>query len=232
MTVEMQGFKSVKESGIVLAVGQVARLDYALEVGAVADSVEVSARAVLLDSETSSLGQVVGSRQVTELPLLGRNAYSLAALVPGVRTSIGMNDVPVDQISTVSASINGSRSSQNEFLLDGAPNTAGAQNQPVINQNVDSVQEFKVETNTFSAEYGRSAGGVFNVVTKSGANDVTFTAYEFLRNDKLNANDFFANRAGRKPAPFRFNQFGGVIGTSRNPWHLQRQESYVLLRIG
>ena len=212
ISIEKQGFKSVKVSGIELIVGQVARLDYALQVGAVAESVEVSARAVILDSETSSLGQVIGGRQVTELPLLGRNAYSLAALVPGVRTSIGMNDLPVDQISTVSASINGSRAAQNEFLLDGAPNTAGAQNQPVINQNVDSVQEFKVETNTFSAEYGRSAGGVFNVVTKSGTNDFNFTAYEFLRNDKLNANDFFANRAGRNPAPFRFNQFGGVIG--------------------
>lgn len=212
ITIEQQGFKSIKESGIELIVGQVARLDYVLQVGAVAESVEVTGRAVLLDSETSSLGQVVGGKQVTELPLLGRNAYALSALVPGVRTSLGMNDLPVDQISTVSASINGSRSAQNEFLLDGAPNTAGAQNQPVINQNVDSVQEFKVETNTFSAEFGRTAGGVFNVVTKSGANDYTFTAYEFLRNDKLNANDFFANRAGRKAAPFRFNQFGGVIG--------------------
>ena len=210
--IERSGFKSIKEAGVELAVGQVARLDYALQVGAVADSIEVTGRAVLLDSETSSLGQVVGGQQVRELPLLGRNAYSLAALVPGVRTSVGMNDLPVDQISTVSASINGSRASQNEFLLDGAPNTAGAQNQPVIFQNVDSVQEFKVETNTFSAEYGRSAGGVFNVVTKSGTNDFHFTAYEFLRNDKLNANDFFANRAGRSRAPFRFNQFGGVIG--------------------
>ncbi len=212
VSVEKPGFKTIRAIGMELEVGQVARLDYALQVGAIADSVEVSARGVLLDSETSSLGQVIGGRQVTELPLLGRNAYSLAALVPGVRTSIGMNDIPVDQISTVSASINGSRAAQNEFLLDGAPNTAAAQNQPVIFQNVDSVQEFKVETNTFSAEYGRSAGGVFNVVTKSGANSLNFTAYEFLRNDKLNANDFFANRGGRSIAPFRFNQFGGVVG--------------------
>lgn len=212
LSIEKAGFKPIRESGLQLIVGQVARLDYTLQVGAVTESVEVNARAVLLDSETSSLGQVIGGRQVTELPLLGRNAYSLATLAPGVRTSAGMNDLPVDQISTVSASINGGRSSQNEFLLDGAPNTAAAQNQPVIFQNVDSVQEFKVETNTFSAEYGRSAGGVFNVVTKAGTNDITFTAYEFLRNDKLNANDWFANRAGRRKAPFRFNQFGGVIG--------------------
>ncbi len=212
VAIEKAGFKSIHQAGIKLDVGQVARIDYLLQVGAVSESVEVSAQMVLLDSETSSLGQVVSGRQVTELPLLGRNAYSLAALVPGVRTSVGMNDLPVDQISTVSASINGSRAGQNEFLLDGAPNTAAAQNQPVIFQNVDSVQEFKVETNTFSAEYGRSAGGVFNVVTKSGSNALTFTAYEFLRNNSLNANDFFANRAGRAKAPFRFNQFGGVVG--------------------
>lgn len=212
ITIDKTGFKSVRQTGIKLDVGQVARIDYVLQVGAVSESVEVSAQVLLLDSETSSLGQVVSGRQVTELPLLGRNAYSLAALVPGVRTSVGMNDLPVDQISTVSASINGSRAGQNEFLLDGAPNTAAAQNQPVIFQNVDSVQEFKVETNTFSAEYGRSAGGVFNVVTKSGSNQITFSAYEFLRNNSLNANDFFANRAGRAKAPFRFNQFGGVLG--------------------
>lgn len=212
IAVEKTGFQSLRQKDVELAVGQVARLDFTMQLGAVTETVEVEARAVLLDSETSSLGQVVDGKRVTELPLLGRNAYALATLAPGVRTSAGMNDLPVDQISTVSASINGARASQNEFLLDGAPNTAAAQNQPVIFQNVDSVQEFKVETNTFSAEYGRSAGGVFNVVTKSGTNDLTFTAYEFLRNDKLNANDFFANRAGQKKAPFRFNQFGGVIG--------------------
>jgi len=101
--VEKSGFKTVKQSGIKLDVGQTARLDYTMQIGAVSDSVEVSAQALLLDSETSSLGQVIGGRQVTELPLLGRNAYALAALVPGVRTSVGMNDLPVDQISTASA---------------------------------------------------------------------------------------------------------------------------------
>jgi len=82
----------------------------------------------------------------------------------------------------------------------------------VINANPDMVQEFKVETNNFSAEYGRASGGVFNVVTKSGSNNFHFTAYEFLRNDKLNANDFFANTAGRPKPPFKFNQFGGTFG--------------------
>ncbi|MGH9628897.1 MAG: carboxypeptidase regulatory-like domain-containing protein, partial [Bryobacteraceae bacterium] len=178
LTVTKDGFKPLRQADLQLIVQQVARLDLTLEVGAVTETVEVSARAVLLESETATLGQVVSSRQITELPLLGRNPYALAMLVPGVRPSFGMNNVPIDQISTVFASINGARANQNEYLLDGAPNTAAAQNQPVINANPDMVQEFKVETNNFSAEYGRAAGGVFNVVTRSGSNNLRFTLYE------------------------------------------------------
>ncbi|MBL8235857.1 MAG: TonB-dependent receptor [Bryobacterales bacterium] len=206
------GFVSTRQTGLELAVQQVGRLDVVLKVGAVSDSIEVSAQALVLESESTTLGQVINNKQVTELPLLGRNTYALAMLVPGVRPSSGVNGLVIDQISTVSYSINGQRSSSNEFLLDGAPNSAAAQNQPVINANPDMVQEFKVETNNFSAEYGRAAGGVFNVVTKSGTNDFHFSAYEFFRNDKLNANDFFANRSGTKRAPFKFNQFGGTLG--------------------
>jgi outer membrane receptor protein involved in Fe transport len=212
LTVRKAGFVPRRHTGLTLAVQQVARLDLSLEVGAVTETIEVRAQAVLLDSETSTLGQVVQGRQIVELPLLGRNPYALAGLVPGVRTAAGMNDLPVDQISTAFTSINGQRANQNEYLLDGAPNTAAAQNQPVIYANVDSVQEFKVETNSFSAEYGRAAGGVFNVVTKGGTNDHHFTVYDFFRNDKLNANDWFANRSGRRRPPFKFNQFGGTVG--------------------
>ena len=137
---------------------QVARLDLKLQVGAVAQTMEVSANAVLLDSESATLGQVVESKQITDLPLLGRNPYALGMLVPGVRPSIGVNNLPVDQISSVSFAINGQRAANNEFLLDGAPNSAPAQNQPVINATPDLVQEFKVETNNFSAEYGQRRG--------------------------------------------------------------------------
>lgn len=206
------GFVAIKQTGLELAVQQAARLDVVLRVGGVAETVEVSAQALVLESENATLGQVIGNKQVTELPLLGRNTYALAMLVPGVRPSSGVNNLVTDQISTVAYSINGMRSNANEFLLDGAPNTAPAQNQPVINANPDMVQEFKVETNNFSAEYGRAAGGVFNVVTRGGTNQLRFSAYEFFRNDKLNANDWFANRGGTKRAPFRFNQFGGTIG--------------------
>jgi hypothetical protein len=212
VSVTRQGFKPVRQTGLELTVQQVARLDIALQVGQLSESIEVKAQAALLDSESSTVGQVIGNKQVTELPLLGRNTYALAMLVPGVRPSAGVNNVVIDQISTVAYSINGQRSSSNEFLLDGAPNSAPAQNQPVVNANPDMVQEFKVETNNFSAEYGRAAGGVFNVVTRSGSNDPHFSLYEFFRNDKLNANDFFANRSGTARAPFRFNQFGGTVG--------------------
>lgn len=212
LTVTKPGFAPLTETGLVLQVDQVARMDLKLQVGAVAQSVDVSAQGVLLDSETAALGQVVGSRQITELPLLGRNPYALAMLVPGVRPSIGVNNLPIDQISTVSFAINGQRASNNEFLLDGAPNTAPAQNQPVINATPDLVQEFKVETNNFSAEYGHAAGGVFNVVTRSGTNEFHGNLYEFFRNTQLNANDWFSNNAGNPRAPFKYNQFGGTLG--------------------
>lgn len=212
VSVEHPGFKPVTRTGIQLDVDQDLRLDFSLEVGNVNERVLVTAQAPLLDTETQSIGQVVQGRQVVELPLLGRDAYALGELVPGVRISRGMNDLPVDQISTSSVSINGAPGNANEFLLDGAPNTAAAQNQPIIYANADSVQEFKVETNNYSAEYGRAAGGIFNVVTKSGSNDAHFTLYEFLRNTSFNSSNWFANLAGQPRPPIKFNQFGGVFG--------------------
>ena len=210
--VSKSGFQSIRQTDVQLVVQQVARLDFTLQIGQVSDRIEVQAQSIVLDTDSSTTGQVVQSKQVTELPLLGRNTYALAMLVPGVRPSAGVNQLVVDQISTVSYAINGQRASANEFLLDGAPNSAPSQNQPVINANPDTVQEFKVETNGFAAEYGRAAGGVFNVVTRGGTNNYHFSLYEFLRNDKLNANDFFANQSGQQRPPFKFNQFGGTIG--------------------
>ena len=212
VTVQSSGFKPTTQNGLQLQVDQDFRLDFAVQLGSITEQVVVTAEAPLLDTESHSIGQAIQGKQIVNLPMLGRNAYSLGGLVPGVRISRGMNDLPVDQISTSSVSINGAPGNGNEFLLDGAPNTAAAQNQPIIYPNADSVQEFRVETNNFNAEYGRSAGGVFNVVTKSGTNQLHGDLYEFLRNDKLNSNDFFANQAGRSVAPFKFNQFGGVLG--------------------
>lgn len=213
VSVRKEGFKPLAQSGVVLQVEQVARLDYTLETGAVTETVSVTANtAAALETETSSLGKVVDQQRIQNLPLLGRNPYSLVALVPGARPSAGLNDLPVDQISQSFVSINGARANQNEYLLDGAPNTAAAQNQPVVFVNPDAVQEFKVETNSYNAQHGRAGGGVFNIVTRSGTNSFHGTAYDYLRNDALNANTFFGNRAGQKKPPFRFNQFGATIG--------------------
>ncbi len=172
LTVAKAGFIPVRQTGLQLAVQQVARMDITLTVGGVTETITVHAQTPLLESESSAVGQVIGNRQVTELPLLGRNTYALAMLVPGVRNSAGVNNLVIDQMSTVSYSINCQRATANEFLLDGAPNSAASQNQPVINANPDMIQEFKVETNNFAAEYGRAEGGVFNVVTRSGTNDL------------------------------------------------------------
>ena len=213
LSIKKEGFKPIVQAGITLQVEQVLRLDYTLETGAVTETVNIAAVvAATIESETSSLGKVVDQQRIQNLPLLGRNPYSLVALVPGARPSSGLNDLPVDQISQSFVSINGARGNQNEYLLDGAPNTAAAQNQPVVFVNPDAVQEFKVETNNFSAQFGRAGGGVFNIVTRSGTNQFHGTAYDYLRNDALNANTFFGNRAGRRKPPFRFNQFGATLG--------------------
>jgi outer membrane receptor protein involved in Fe transport len=212
VAVKRDGFKPLVQSSVTLQVEQVLRLDYTMEAGALNETVNVTASAALLETETSSLGKVVDQQRIQNLPLLGRNPYSLVALVPGARPSAGLNDLPVDQISQSFVSINGARANQNEYLLDGAPNTAAAQNQPVVFVNPDAVQEFKVETNSYSAQNGRAGGGIFNIVTRSGTNEFHGTVYDYLRNDALNANTFFGNRAGQSKPPFRFNQFGATIG--------------------
>jgi outer membrane receptor protein involved in Fe transport len=213
IAVKKDGFKPLVQPSVTLQVNQVARLDYTLETGAVTETVNIAAATTAsLETETSSLGKVVDQQRIQNLPLLGRNPYSLAGLVPGARPSAGANDLPVDIISQSYVSINGARGNQNEYLLDGAPNTAAVGNQPVAFVNPDAVQEFKVETNNFSAQYGRAGGGIFNIVTRSGTNEFHGTVYNYLRNDKLNANTFFGNRAGTKRPPFRFNQFGATIG--------------------
>lgn len=210
--IEHAGFKTVTRDGLQLDVDQIIRLDFALQLGTVTDQVLVTAEGPVLETDTQSVGQVVAGTEVTGLPLLGRDAYALAELVPGVRPAAGMNALPVDIISTASISINGAPGNANEFLLDGAPNSFPSQNQPIVYPNADSVQEFKVETSNYHAEFGRAAGGVFNVVTKSGSNAWHFTLYEFFRNTVLDANNWFANLAGQKPPPLKFNQFGGVFG--------------------
>jgi hypothetical protein len=210
--VEKQGFATIGRTGIELTVSQVVRIDLQMQLAGVAAAVQVEASAPLLESETSTLGQLVDSRRVAELPLRGRNPYALATLIPGARVPITWGDIPVDMFTDAHAVINGARGNMNEFLLNGTPNTNGIQGGANIFPSVDSVLEFKVETNNYSAEYGRASGGIFNVVTKSGTNNWHGTAFEFHRDENVNANDFFQNRAGKAKPAYVFNQFGGTFG--------------------
>jgi len=211
VTAEKQGFERVVAENVQTVVNEVTKIHLALPVGSLAQEVTVSGVALVLTTSNATLGGVVDNRKVQDLPLKGRNPYSLVALVPGVRPSAGLNDLPVDQIGTAFASINGARGNQNEYLLDGAPNSAPAQNQPVVFPSVDAVQEFKVDTSGYSAEFGRAGGGVFNVVTKSGGSQFHGDIYEFFRNDKLDARNFFA-KLGELSPKYRFNQFGASLG--------------------
>ena len=207
--VEETGFKRVERSGLVLEVEQTARIQITLEVGAVTETVEVSAEAPLLESTTSSMGHVVDNQKITSLPLNSRNPYRLALLVPGVSGRVE------DEFNGGRLVVNGGRPGTNEILVDGIPSSPPLAN-PIqgftVLPSVDSVQEFKVQTNNYSAEFGRSGGSVINMVYKSGTNQVHGSAFEFLRNSRLDANNFFANRSGVPLGSFKRNQFGATAG--------------------
>ena len=210
MLVQHGGFKPISREGIVLTVDQVARIDFMLEVGALAESVEVVGAAPLVESSSATVGKVIENRRVAELPLSGRNALALVMLAPGVRSPVGPTNSGFISRGThlSSISINGGPVGLNNFLLDGGSNNQGYNADLNINPTVDSIEEFKVQTNTVSSEYGFTAGGIINVVTKSGTNQLHGSLYEFVRNDAFDARNAFASTK----APFRYNQFGGAAG--------------------
>ena len=209
LAAEAPGFKRAQRTGIVLEVNQSARLDLTLEVGAVTETVEVSASALLLETATSAVGQVISNRSIVNLPLNQRNPYALVLLAPGVHGNIGF------QFNNMNFSVNGGRPGSNEILIDGIPSSP-----PLVNPiqgfsvfpSVDAVQEFKVQSNNYSAEFGRSGGSVVNLIYKSGTNQLHGSLFEFLRNSVLDANDFFANSRGVKLGSFKRNQFGASAG--------------------
>ena len=206
------GFKRWLREGVKLDVALVLTVPVVMELGEMVEVVEVTSEAPPLESNTSSLGHLIENKRITELPLNGRNAYGFATLVPGVRASRGFTKVAYDMYTDQFVSINGSRPNQNAFYLDGGSNTTAGFNGAGFFPSPDMVAEYKVQTNNFSAEFSDTTGGVINVVSKTGTNQLHGALFEFLRHDKLTANDFFLNRAGGKEAPFRYNQFGAVIG--------------------
>ncbi|MBI4876889.1 MAG: TonB-dependent receptor [Acidobacteria bacterium] len=208
LEVEAAGFRKFVREGIVLQVQQQARVDVALAVGAISEAVTVRGDATVLETATSSIGKVVDNRRIMELPLNSRNVYSLIYLTPGVAGSIGNN------YNSLSYSVNGARASLMDTLIDGVsashPTVQGYTGISVF-PSVDAIAEFKVQAQNYSSEFGRSAGSVLNVVFKSGANQLHGSAYEFLRNSVLDANNFFANSRGEKLLSFKRSQFGGML---------------------
>ena len=204
IAVEAAGFKRAIRQGVRLATGERVTLDVQLPVGGVGETVSVVADASLLRSETGSLGQVVSNRKIVDIPLNGRTFVQLAALAPGVELPPG----------SLLPRINGGRPRTNEYLYDGISVLQPEPGQVAFFPIIDAIQEFKIETNSPAAQFGRFNGGVINLTTKAGTNDFHGSAFEFFRNEALNARNLFAPATPANPGKplFRRNQFGFVVG--------------------
>ncbi len=208
VSAEAPGFSKVVASGQnSVEINQTLRIDLKLQVGAVSSTVEVSADSSIVETQNSTVGGTVVGQAVYELPLNGRNVLDLMATQTGVTPSN-----PDNTSAAGGYSIAGGRTDSVTFLLDGGNNNNLLNNSYVANPNPDAVQEFRVLESNYSAEYGRNAGGIVSVVTKSGTNSVHGTAYDYLRNNALNANDFFSNEQGLPRNVLKRNQFGGTLG--------------------
>lgn len=213
VAVEATGFNKLVESGITLRVSQQSVLDLKLEVGSTATSVDVQSNGVLLNSANGELGQEISGRYISEIPLFNRQIEKLAFLAPGVTESQGFN---TDQTNENFAS-NGQRNSSTEIRLDGSilsvPEAGeGAMFWSHYQPSVAIVEEFKLQTNGFSAEYGSNGGSVLNIISKSGTNELHGSGYYFGQWAALNANSFFANEQGQPVPQYHRHQFGGTVG--------------------
>jgi len=214
LTATFQGFQTIVQRGVVVNVGENVVANFTLRPGAVTDTVTVESTVPVLQSQDASVGQVVDSKSVNDLPLNGRNFTFLAQLAAGVNTPQADTR---GNAATGAFAANGSRPAQNNYLLDGIDNNSDTVDflngtNFVVLPPVDAVQEFKVQTSGFSAEYGRSGAAVLNATIKSGTNEFHGAAWEFFRNDKLDAADFFENAGGVEKGALRQNQFGVAAG--------------------
>jgi hypothetical protein len=203
VTVEKSGFSLNRVDGVSLRVGLIATVNFVLQPGTLQQQVTVTADAAMVESQSSSLGNVVSSRQIVQLPLNGRNPYSLLTLAPGITPTGNTGTGPI---------ISGGRSNTSGVLFDGQETRNTSTNDIAYTPPLETVAEFKVITNNFSAEYGRSGGGILTAAGRSGTNELHGSAYEFFRNDKLNANGWTNNRNRLPRTAVRHNEFGFSVG--------------------
>jgi hypothetical protein len=202
---QAEGFKKTVRDGIGLGVNQAARVDLPLELGSITQEVRVTADVLLVDTRQVQLGGTVDRERVVDLPLSGRNVYSLVSTLPGVSRTTALT---VADNNGNFISVNGSRLRQTSFLLDGGSNNTFFRNGGNQAPNPDAVEEFRLLTSNFDAEFGRLSGGVINVVTRAGTNTLHGSLFEFLRNNNLNARNYFQPTV----AALHQNQFGATLG--------------------
>ncbi|MGB2679098.1 MAG: carboxypeptidase regulatory-like domain-containing protein [Candidatus Acidiferrum sp.] len=207
LDVNQQGFKKYARKGIVLVLNEIATVDITLQVGSNVDTVEVTGAPPVIDTTTTQLGAVMTDQSVRELPLNSRNTYQLLQLQPGVQSQLGA-DLFYGSSNSGVVSVNGGRGRSNNYMVNGGDGNDIFVNGPAIQPSPDAIEEFRVLTNTFDAEYGRNSGSVVNVVTKSGSNSVHGDFYEFFRNKVLNTKGFFDSTV----PDYKQNQFGGTLG--------------------
>src|ERR1700737_307808 len=212
LQVEAQGFRASVQTGLKLLVNQKYRADFVLVVGAVSQTVEVSSSTTQVDTSSTQLGDVIENKKLTGIPLNGRSYIDLLGLQAGVipvSSDASQHDRFVSgNQNTGQVSVNGQRETANSFIVNGGDVEESVQNGASIVPTLDSIEEFRLLTNSFNAEYGRFSGAIVNVITKSGTNEIHGSLYEFLRNEKLDARAYFDPARGE----FRRNQFGGTIG--------------------
>jgi hypothetical protein len=206
VSVEAAGFSQMTSAESALEINQTLRADFTLQIGAVSDVVSVDSQASRVETENSTVGGTVTGVAIAELPLNGRNTLDLLATQPGVTPT------NPDSGAAGGYSIGGGRTDSVTYLLDGGLNNDLLSNGVVVNPNPDAISEFRVLESTYGAEYGRNAGGVVSIVTKSGTNNLHGTLYDYVRNTDFDANDFFFNQQGQPRADLKRNQFGGTVG--------------------
>jgi hypothetical protein len=235
LTITSPGFKQFVEDRLTLTVGQIAGVDATLSLGQVTETVEVTGQPELLDTQSASGGGVVNTLQVTELPLNARNPFMLGNMMSGVTfTGASIWQRPFDNGAIAQWIVNGGWQSNNEFLLDGAPNNAQLGNNNIAYVPiVDAVQEFSVQQNTYDAQYGHTSGGIMNTVLKSGGSQFHGTGWDFLRRTWLDANTFQNNAVGSPKTDHFLNQYGGqVSGPVYIPKLLKKDSSIKLFYLG